>query len=91
MHAFRYAVAAPELPPEWRFVQEIPAVKWGARKIDAIDLSSDFYWVDDDHGVEALTVLTNHGKASRAVEINVNRDPEDLLRAIRVLAKAVGR
>jgi hypothetical protein len=89
-HAFRYALPATELPAEWRFIESIPAVQWGARKIDAIDLSSDFFWLDDDHGDEALATLTEHGRADRAVHIDVDRDPEALLRARQILAKAHG-
>jgi hypothetical protein len=87
--AFRYALPATELPADWRFVEAIPAVRWGTRKIDAIDLSSDFYWLDDAHGDEALAVLTKHGRADRAIHVNVDRDPEALLRARQVLARAL--
>jgi hypothetical protein len=88
--AFRYALPATELPADWRFVQAIPAVRWGTRKIDAIDLSSDFFWLDDSHGDEALAILTEHGKADRAIHVNVDRDPEALLRARQMLAKTRG-
>jgi hypothetical protein len=88
--AFRYALPATDLPTEWRFVETIPPVRWGTRKIDAIDLASDFYWCDDAHGDEALAILTEHGKADRAIHVNVDRDPEALLRARQILAKARG-
>jgi hypothetical protein len=88
--AFRYALPATELPADWRFLESIPAVQWGARKIDAIDLSSDFYWCEDDHGEVALAILRKHGKAGRAIEVSVDRDPEALLRARQILAKACG-
>jgi hypothetical protein len=88
--AFRYALPATKLPADWRVLESIPAVQWGARKIDAIDLSSDFYWLDDAHGDEALAILTANGKADRAIEVNVDRDPEALLRARQMLAKAIG-
>jgi hypothetical protein len=87
--AFRYALPATELPADWRFVEAIPAVQWGARKIDAIDLSSDFYWCDDAHGDEALAMLTKRGKADRAIHVSVERDPEALLRARQILARAL--
>jgi hypothetical protein len=89
-HAFRYALPARELPADWRFVEGIPAIRWGARKIDVIDLSSDFFWLDDAHGDEALAILAAHGKADRAIEASVDRDPEALLRARQVLAEACG-
>jgi hypothetical protein len=89
-HALRYALGLPALPADWRFVQAIPAVRWGTRKIDAIDLSSDFFWLDDDHGDEALAILTEHGKADRAIHVNVDRDPDALLRARQMLAKTRG-
>jgi len=88
--AFRLAFALPELPKSWRFIETIPAVPWETRKIDAIELSSDFYWLDDDHGEEALAILAQQGKADRAIEISVDRDPKDLLRAVRILLHALG-
>jgi hypothetical protein len=88
-HAFRYALPATELPADWRFLESIPAVQWGARKIDAIDLSIDFYWLDDNHEPEALALLASHGKSDRAIEVSVDRDPEALLRARQILAQAL--
>jgi hypothetical protein len=87
--AFRYALPATALPADWRFLASIPAVQWGTRKTDAIDLSSDFYWCDDAHGDEALAILTARGKADRAIHVNVDRDPEALLRARQILARAL--
>ena len=89
-HAFRYALPARELPADWRLIETIAAACWGERKIDAIDPSSDFFWLDDAHGDEALAILTAHGKADRAIEVSVDRDPEALLRARQILAEAIG-
>ena len=87
-HAFRYAHGARELPPDWHVLDTIPAARWERRKVDAIDLSSDFFWVDDNHGEEALAILAAHGRADRAIETNVDRDPDALLRAMKRLAEA---
>lgn len=89
-HAIRYALPATTLPMEWRLVEAIPAVPWGERKIDAIDLSADFLWIDDNHGPDALAILAACGMDHRAIEVNVNREPDDLLRALRILAQARG-
>jgi hypothetical protein len=89
-HAFRYALGARDLPPDWRFLETIPATRWGRRKVDAIDLSTDFYWVDDAHGEDSLAILTLHGKADRAVQTSVDRDPDALLKAMHQLADAMG-
>jgi hypothetical protein len=75
---------------DWRFLQTIPATRWGHRKVDASDLSVDFYWVDDAHGEDALAVLTLRGKADRAVQTSVDRDPDALLKAMHQLADAIG-
>jgi hypothetical protein len=88
-HAFRYALPARELPADWRFIEIIPAVRWGTRKIDAIDLSANFFWCDDAHGEEALAILAEHGRADRAIHVNVDRDAEGLLRARQILARAL--
>jgi hypothetical protein len=71
-------------------IEKIPAMRWGSRKIDAIDLSNDFYWVDDDHGVEALSILAAHGKADRAIEVSVDRDREALRHAMDKLEQIRG-
>jgi hypothetical protein len=87
-HAFRYALGARELPPDWHLLDTIPAERWERRKVDSIDLSSDFFWVDDNHGEEALAILAAHGRAGRAIETNVDRDPDALLKALKRLAEA---
>lgn len=89
-HAIRYALGLPELPAQWHFLKGIPATRWGSRKIDAIDLSADFYWVDDAHGEEALAILAANGKGDRAVYASVDRDPNALLHAVRRLAERRG-
>jgi hypothetical protein len=87
-HAFRYALGARELPPDWHLLDTIPAARWDRRKVDAIDFLTNFFWVDDNHGEEALAILTAHGRADRAIETNVDRDPDALLRAMKRLAEA---
>jgi hypothetical protein len=89
-HAFRYALGARDLPLDWRFLETIPAARWGRRKVDAIDLSTNFYWVDDAHGEDALAFLGSRGRADRAIETNVDRDPDALLKAMHQLADAIG-
>src|ERR1700680_1469575 len=85
-HAFRYALGVRELPKDWHILDTIPAARWTTRKVDAIDLSTDFYWVDDNHGEAALAFLASHGRADRAIETNVDRDPEALLETMHRLA-----
>ena len=47
---------------------------------------SNFYWVDDAHGDDALAFLASHGRADRAIEANVDRDPDALLETMHRLA-----
>src|SRR6202040_332219 len=82
-HAFRYALGVRELSPDWHLLDAIPAIRWQVRKVDAIDLSSDFFWADDNHGEEALAILAAHGRADRAIETNVDRDPDALLKSMK--------
>jgi hypothetical protein len=89
-HAFRYALGVREFSPDWHPLDTIPAARWERRKVDAIDLSTDFYWVDDNHGEEALAILAAHGRADRAIETNVDRDRDALLGATKRLAEAKG-
>jgi hypothetical protein len=86
-HAFRYALGARDLPLDWRFLETIQAARWARRKVDAIDLSADFYWVDDNHCEDALAFLASHGRADRAIETNVDRDPDALLETMHRLPR----
>ncbi len=88
--ALRLAFALPELPKSWQFIANIPAARWERKKTDAMDLSGDSYWLDTDHGEEALAVLTANGKTDRAIEVSVDRDPKDLPRATRILLQPSG-
>jgi hypothetical protein len=84
--AFRHALGRQELPVEWRIIETVPADHWTARKIDSVDLAADFFWLDDNPGVEAIAILVAHGRTDRLIEVSVERDPNDLRRAKKVLA-----
>ena len=58
LRAFRVALSAPGLPAEVEaLLRAVRPTKWRGSKLDAIDLASNWVWLDDDPllaGVETL-------------------------------------
>jgi hypothetical protein len=69
-------------------LRSIVAVPWGAEKVSGIDLSSDFYWVDDDPDVGSVAALETVGKASGLLVASTDERPNDLARVRDVLKRA---
>ncbi|MCK4881588.1 MAG: hypothetical protein KAS92_01040 [Candidatus Omnitrophica bacterium] len=66
----------------------IDAVKptvWKTLKTEAIDLSSDFYWIDDGILQCEKEILKRNNVFSRWIEVNTRKYPDDLKRAILIL------
>ena len=53
--------------------------------VPGIDLTADFFWIDDSPTPKALEVLAQHGCEHRWIEARVDHDPVDLLRVHHVL------
>jgi hypothetical protein len=63
-------------------LKSIRPTVWSGSKISAIDLSSDFAWVDDQPlGVE-VEALQSRNLLNRLVVVDTNKDDDGLLRAI---------
>ena len=68
----------------------VRATSWSVSKISAIDLASDFVWIDDEPLAVEIAVLRGRNLLRRLVVIDTNTDDDGLLRAraaIETLAK----
>ena len=83
---FRHALQVASLPPGLRrCFDRIEAARWQTHKTDAIDLSTEFYWIDDSPSEADLLALAAHGRADRWIPASVDTAPDDLLRIERCL------
>ena len=62
----------------------IPA-PWGAEKVSGIDLSRDFYWVDDNPDSDSVAALDAAGVSSRLIIASTDQRPDDLKRVRKLL------
>jgi hypothetical protein len=83
--AFRLAGGSAEIKNLIR--ASLPA-PWGAEKVSGIDLSRDFYYVDDNPDSGSVAALEAAGKASRLVIASTDQRPEDLTRVRHMLTRA---
>lgn len=61
------------------YIEKIKPTTFGSRKTDAIDFSSDFYWLDDTVFESEQSVLREQGKADRFLHVNLSEAPNILL------------
>jgi hypothetical protein len=84
--AFRHAMQVTDLPPKLaELIDLVEPAPWNACKTEGIDLTADFYWIDDNPTSKALEVLAQHGCEHRWIEARVDHDPADLLRVHDIL------
>jgi hypothetical protein len=70
-------------------VRRVGATSWRRAKIEAIDLGSDFYWVEDKPAPLELSILESHGVLNRLIHVDTRREPDGLQRAMSLLREAV--
>src|SRR5476649_1318680 len=63
-------------------IRAIPPSKWETFKTEAIDLNSDFYWVEDQLLAHEIKQLKAHSAYKRWIRIDTREDPEGLKKAI---------
>ena len=74
------------LPKEYHDdIDRIKPTVWQDRKTEAIDFSSDFIWLDDNIFASEWEVLEKCGPNQSAVEMNLRKDPKQLLEITRDL------
>lgn len=70
---------------------QIRPTDFSNRKTEAIDLSSDFIWLDDSPSAGDLECLRKHDKMSCWIEVNTHIRADDLLRVKKLLAIRIGQ
>ena len=70
-------------------VKEIRSVSWRTLKIEAIDVESVFYWIDDAPLWSEILWLENNAVLKRWLRVDTRENPEDLKRAISMLENIV--
>ncbi len=72
-------------------IKRIKPVKWNVFKTETIDLSSDFYWVDDQPMQSEINILKENNCLDRWIEVNTRKNPNGLLKVIDVLQNEMSR
>ena len=67
------------------YFHKIKPTKWDALKTEAIDLKSDFFWIDDAPLFVEKEILNQHNKSKSLIQINTRKNEDDLLKAIKLL------
>ena len=92
LRSFRLAMGCATLPVDVEaLLTSVRATSWSVSKVSAIDLASDFVWIDDEPLAVEVAVLRGRNLLHRLVVIATNKDDDGLLRAkaaIEALAKA---
>ena len=74
------------LPPKLaKLINAVEPAEWNSCKTEGIDLTANFFWIDDNPTPRALEVLAQHGCEHRWIKARVDHDPVDLLRVHHVL------
>jgi len=68
-----------------RLACNIQPTIWKTLKTEAIDFSSDFYWVDDEPIQIEIETLKKNNAFHRWIQVDTYRNPDDLKRAINTL------
>jgi hypothetical protein len=63
----------------------IKATKWETLKTDAIDFSSDFYWIDDEPLSIEIDILKKNNSYNKWLYINTWDEPDGLYRGMIML------
>jgi len=64
------------------YFQKIKPSKWTTLKTEAIELTSDFYWIDDAPLSVERDILNKHNKSKSLIQINTRKNQDDLLKAM---------
>ena len=70
-----------------KLVKLIKPLKWSVFKTEAIDLASDFIWIDDGLSWCEKKILKENNVLDRWIYINTNINPNDLLRVLNIIKK----
>ena len=76
----RYAGA-----PVIEMLKKIDATSWRTLKTEAIDVHTDFYWIDDQPLSIEIQWLKNHSVLDRWIQADTRKNPDDLKRVLTIL------
>jgi hypothetical protein len=86
--AFRFAIPTNNMAAETKnLIRAIRPAQWGVEKVSGIDLSRDFFWIDDNPDSGSVAALEAAGKSSRLVVVSTDQRPDDLERVWKLLEK----
>jgi hypothetical protein len=77
-----FANAIGSTRPLMELAARVPSCQWSGAKTNAIELTSNYLWLDDSPRPEDLIALEREGCVSRWLEVNTDVRPDDLLRAM---------
>jgi hypothetical protein len=69
-------------------IERIAATPWRQLKMDGIDFSHSFYWIDDAPLALEIACLAAENKVHRLIKISTDREPDALMRAQAILSEA---
>jgi hypothetical protein len=88
--AFRFAIPTTNIAEVTKkLIKAIRPARWAAAKIDGIDISREFFWLDDNPDQPSVDALEKAGLLERLIIVSTDRRPEDLVRVRKMLASAV--
>jgi len=70
---------------------KVKPVTWKTLKTEAIELESDFYWVDDQLLAVEREILEEHERFDRWIRVDTRANYSDLVRARQHLAQIIER
>ncbi len=86
--AFRFAIPTNNIEQATKeLIRAITPTKWGADKISGIDLSKEFYWVDDNPDPVSVAALKAKNLSDRLIFASTDKNPADLDRVRKHLIK----
>jgi hypothetical protein len=86
--AFRFAIPTNNMAAETKkLIRAIRPAQWGVEKVSGIDLSRDFYWIDDNPDSGSVAALEEAGKLSRLIVASTDQRSDDLERVLKLLTK----
>lgn len=66
-------------------VKGIKPTTWRTFKTEAIDFSSQFFWIDDEPLQHEKNILEKNNSFGRWIKVDTCKDPDDLKRAMEIL------
>ena len=84
--AFRFAIPTTNLPTDvLDHIHSITPAHWLTEKISGIDMSRDFFWLDDNPSEASLAKLQKENMPDRFIRVSTDHASDDLERAKKIL------